>query len=92
MKTSLIILAAALALAACSGRTTTQAPLIQRLSCGAESWQQLVGLEPGEIDRTALPENHRILFPEDVVTLVHEERRLTIRVGGNGFVETVQCG
>lgn len=59
--------------------------------CGAAGYAAFVG-QP--VAAVTLPDtvNHRIIGPDDAVTMDYISERLNIRYGDDGLVEEVYCG
>ena len=60
--------------------------------CGMENFADLVGQPASMIDQNVLPDPHRVVPHNGVITMDYRPNRLTIRIGENGAVETVACG
>lgn len=60
-------------------------------ACGASNYQSLLGTNIAAITLPA-DLNHRIIGPDDAVTLDHVPSRLNILTDENGVVIEVSCG
>lgn len=60
-------------------------------TCPAGQFQNLVGARAADIDHDALPDPHRIITPDMMVTADFMAARLNIIVGTDGLVGSVRC-
>jgi hypothetical protein len=61
-------------------------------TCDALIYQDLIGKPEGAIDRTRLPEAHRIVCHNCPVTMDYNASRLTVALGPDGKVASARCG
>ena len=66
-------------------------PAIEVLSCAAENYEALVG---NELAAITLPDDllHRVIKPNDAVTMDYNPDRMNIHVDANGVITEVECG
>ncbi len=60
--------------------------------CGAAERQALVGTSVGALDSATLPENRRIIFPGQAVTMDFQAERLNVEIGSDDMIARVYCG
>lgn len=86
-----------LAVSACSSETedtdvfSDPADFDGVLRCGAENFQNLLGKRESALVGVNLPDPHRILHPEDIITLDFSPDRLTIDIDGLGLISSITC-
>jgi hypothetical protein len=61
-------------------------------NCGMERVQHYVGQPRTEVPRSAMPDNYRVVGPDDAMTMDYRPDRLTIRVDEQDVVESMACG
>ena len=61
-------------------------------ACGLDTYRELVGLTESMLEFVHLPEEHRVLRPETVVTTDYVPTRLNISISENRTVTQVTCG
>lgn len=68
-------------------------PLAERDdACHAYDNRALIGRREGEIDRSTLPANARVVCHNCPVTMDHVPDRLNVMLDSNGRVESLRCG
>lgn len=96
MKTTLILAATALMLAACTTMPEDpNGPLPvdpDEQMCAANSFQGLVGQPIGEVDIDSLPQPTRVVPYDTAVTMEYRSERMTVWLDRVGRVERVVCG
>ncbi|MGI3169424.1 I78 family peptidase inhibitor [Pseudooceanicola sp. C21-150M6] len=87
------VLLSVVALCACK-ETSVDVPAAPEDSCGAASYQALVGQGRAAVAEAGLVAGPdvRILGPESVVTMDFRGDRLNILLDDSGLVERVSCG
>lgn len=90
----LAALAVTLTLAACAegvpGGPAATPPTAD--TCGAASFQYLVGQDVSPVLATTFTTPIRIIRPDEAVTMDFSAERLNFRVDGNEIVQSVTCG
>ncbi len=61
-------------------------------ACGAEKYQNLIGVAEADLDRSKLPEKLRIICAACMVTQDYVEDRLNIHLSADGKVGSLRCG
>ena len=89
MKNLLVLPVALSLLAACVPQDQAPEPVA---SCGAESYQGLVGQHERALRGIRLPEPSRVIRPGMAVTMDFREDRLNVEIGENRRVARVFCG
>lgn len=91
-KTSLALILAVTALAACEPAyvepVTPPAPADE---CGAAGYQGLIGQPRTALSAMNFPLGTRVIGPEDMVTADFRPDRLNIEYGANGRITKVSC-
>ena len=90
-------LAALCALAACSSDIiadpgTSYGPRQRAETCGAATFQHLVGQPRTAVQGLPLPRDVRLIGPDMAVTMDHAPGRLNIRYDEGGIIREVFCG
>ncbi|MCR9158670.1 MAG: I78 family peptidase inhibitor [Rhodobacteraceae bacterium] len=83
------ILGVCLALAACQETVVTEKPTE---SCGAEDMSHLMGLQRAQLENIAFTQPHRILGPNDAMTLDFRGERVNFELDDSGAVVRIYCG
>lgn len=86
-----VLLVTILVLSACSTPTDDPAEFDGIPRCGAENFQNLLGKRESALNGVKLPDPHRILHPEDVITLDFSPDRMTIDIDGLGLISSITC-
>lgn len=96
MKTTLILAAGALTLAACATMPEDpNGPLPvdpDEQMCAANSYQHLVGQPVGEVDIDSLPYPTRVVPHGVAVTMEYRADRMTVWLDRRDYIDRVQCG
>lgn len=90
-KTTLALILAATALAACEPAYVEPTPPPVVDECGAAGYQGLIGQRREVLGQMTFPMNTRVIGPEDAVTADFRPERLNIEYGANGRIEKVSC-
>ena len=90
---SLILLTSGL-LTGCVQTATTTRPLPKPdlASCDALGFSHLIGKPDVALSMIALPKNHRILHPGQVMTMDYQSDRVNIMIGKDKRIERITCG
>lgn len=78
-----------LALAACQEVAVAEKPTE---SCGAEEMSHLMGLQRAQLESIAFSQPHRILGPDDAVTMDFRGERVNFGLDDSGTVVRIYCG
>ena len=90
-KTTLALILAATALAACEPAYVEPTPPPVVDECGAAGYQGLIGQPRTALSAMNFPLGTRVIGPEDMVTADFRPDRLNIEYGANGRITKVSC-
>lgn len=90
-KTTLALILAATALAACEPAYVEPTPPLVVDECGAAGYQGLIGQPRTALSAMNFPLGTRVIGPEDMVTADFRPDRLNIEYGVNGRITKVSC-
>jgi hypothetical protein len=76
-------------LAACQETPVADAP---SNSCGAEEMSHLMGLQRAQLETIAFSQPHRILGPDDAMTMDFRGDRVNFALDESGTVTRIFCG
>ena len=60
--------------------------------CGSKALQALIGQKSGILAEHDLPQPHRILSPNSIMTMDYRSERLNIYLDRHGVIEKISCG
>lgn len=90
-KTTLALILAATALAACEPTYVEPTPPPVVDECGAAGYQGLIGQPRTALSAMNFPLGTRVIGPDDMVTADFRPDRLNIEYGVNGRITKVSC-
>lgn len=94
MKHLVLALVAPLALAACmipAPETEPPVVVVGATPCGSQAYVHLIGQPATVLDTMALPENRRILRPNQPMTMDMRQERINFIIDGAGNIENIYC-
>ena len=91
MRSSIVLLMTIFALAACQ-EDSADLPIAAEGACGALEWADLIGESRDVLETANLPDQVRIIGPDDLVTTDFIAERLNISYDEDGVITSIECG